>query len=308
MWSVAVPVSRRIRRLLRALLLATGFGVLFYLTTRHQHAAAPQFQGTMLEVGNGVRVRALAAGAGDTTLVFLHGYGESLLAWSGLLDHFTAHYRVLAIDLPGFGVSDPLPESAAYDAYLQALETLIERETSGPVVVVGHSMGGELAAGLALADPGRVVAAILIAPAGAGLNGVFGDSGVVSPWTYWVAEAVPYVIPIHDTLWLGEPSGPHLPEAARDSILRASARRVLEEFDFAAIGARFSELRQPVLLIWGRQDPTIPVAVGDRIASLLPCRRYVVLPALHRPHQTLPVTVITEMERFLRHPVACGQR
>jgi pimeloyl-ACP methyl ester carboxylesterase len=288
-------------------LLATGFGVLFYLTTRHQHAAAPQFQATMLEVGDGVRVRALEAGAGDTTLVFLHGYGESLLAWSGLLGHFTAHYRVLAIDLPGFGVSDPLPGPAGYDSYLHALETLIGRETSGPVVVVGHSMGGELAAGLALADPDRVVAAILIAPAGAGLNGVFGDSGVVSPWTYWIAEAVPYVLPIHDTLWLREPSGPRVPEAVQDSILTSSARRVLEEFDFAAIGARFSDLRQPVLLIWGRQDPTIPVEVGDRIAGLLPCRRYVVLPALHRPHQTLPDTVTAEMIRFLRQPVACGQ-
>ncbi|TFG47742.1 MAG: hypothetical protein E4H38_07595, partial [Gemmatimonadales bacterium] len=63
------------RRLLRALLLATGFGVLFYLTPRHKHAAAPPFQATMLEVGDGVRVRALEAGTGDTTVVFLHGYG-----------------------------------------------------------------------------------------------------------------------------------------------------------------------------------------------------------------------------------------
>jgi len=308
MWSVVVPADRPVRRLLRALLLATGLGILFYLTTRQKQVDEPQFQATMLDAGDGVRVRALEAGSGDTTLVFLHGYGESLLAWSGLLGHFITHYRVLAIDLPGFGVSDPLPDSAGYGAYLRALETLIGRETTGPVVVVGHSMGGELAAGLALADPGRVVAAILIAPAGAGLNEVLGDSGAVPPWAYWIAEAVPYVLPIHDTLWLREPPGPAVPEAVRDSILVASSRRVLEDFDFAAIGSRFGQLRQPVLLIWGRQDPTIPVTVGDRIAGLLPCRRYVVLPALHRPHQTLPDTVTAEMKRFLRHPVACSGR
>ena len=308
MWSVVVPGSRRLRRLFRALLLAAALGVLFYLTTRQKQVQEPQFQATMLDTGGGVRLRALEAGSGDTTLVFLHGYGESLLAWSRLLGQFTDQYRVLAIDLPGFGVSDPLPDSAGYHAYLRALETLIGQETTGPVVVVGHSMGGELAAGLALADPGRVVAAILIAPAGAGLSGVLGDGGAVSPWAYWIAEAVPYVLPIHDTLWLREPPGPAVPETIRDSILVASARRVLEQFDFAAIDAKFSELRQPVLLIWGRQDPTIPVTVGDRIASLLPCRRYVVLPALHRPHQTLPDTVTAEMERFLRHPLACGGR
>jgi pimeloyl-ACP methyl ester carboxylesterase len=308
MWSVVAPTRHPLRRLLRALLLAAGLGILFYLTTRQKPVQAPQFQATMLDAGDGVRLRALEAGRGDTTLVFLHGFGESLLAWSGLLGRFTDQYRVLAIDLPGFGMSDPLPESAGYDAYLRALDAVIRREAPGPVVVVGHSMGGELAAGLALSDPGRVVAAILIAPAGAGLNGVLGDSGAVSPWAYWIAEAVPYVLPIHDTLWLREPPGPDVPEAARDSILVASARRVMEQFDFAAIGARFSELRQPVLLIWGRQDPTIPVTVGDRLAGLLPCRRYVVLPALHRPHQTLPDTVTSEMQRFLRHPVACGAR
>ena len=52
------------------------------------------------------RLRALRAGAGDTTLLFLHGYGESLLTWRYLLDRVPPHFRVLAIDLPGFGLSD----------------------------------------------------------------------------------------------------------------------------------------------------------------------------------------------------------
>jgi len=289
-------------------LLTTGLGLLFYATTRQKHTSPPRFQATMLGVEKNLRVRALQAGKGDTTLVFLHGYGESLLAWRGLLVHFTDRYRVLAIDLPGFGLSDPLPDSSRFGDYLDALEDLLGRETTGPLVVVGHSMGGQVAAGLALANPDRVVAAILIAPAGAGLNGVFGDSGVVSPWAHWIADAVPYVLPIHDTLWLREPPEPLVPEAVRDSMLAASARRVLEQFDFAAVGDRFRLLHQPVLLIWGRQDPTIPLAVGDRIAELLPCRRFVVLPALHRPHQTSPDTVLTEMDAFLRRPTSCGTR
>jgi pimeloyl-ACP methyl ester carboxylesterase len=151
------------------------------------------------------------------------------------------------------------------------------------------------------------VAAILIAPAGAGLNGVFGDSGVVSPWAHWIADAVPYVLPIHDSLWIRERPDSLAPEAVRDSILAASARRVFEQFDFAAIGERFRLIHQPVLLIWGRQDPTIPLAVGERIGELLPCRRFVVLPALHRPHQTMPDTVLSEMDTFLRRPTACGR-
>jgi pimeloyl-ACP methyl ester carboxylesterase len=136
----------------------------------------------MLGVEKDLRVRALLAGKGDTTLVFLHGYGESLLAWRGLVAHFTDRYRVLAVDLPGFGLSDPLPDSSGFDDYLDALGKVISRETTGPLVLVGHSMGGQVAAGLALTNPSRVVAAILIAPAGPAQR-VFGDSGVVSPAT-----------------------------------------------------------------------------------------------------------------------------
>ncbi|HEX9165356.1 MAG TPA: alpha/beta fold hydrolase, partial [Gemmatimonadales bacterium] len=220
-----MPISRSLRRGLRTLLLTTGLGLLFYATTRQKHTPPPRFQATMLGVERGVRVRALRAGKGDTTLVFLHGYGESLLAWRGLVAHFADHYRVLAVDLPGFGLSDPLPESSGFEDYLDALGKVIRRETAGPLVLVGHSMGGQVAAGLALADPNRVVAAILVAPAGAGLNGVFGDSGVVSPWAHWIADAVPYVLPIHDTLWLREPQDPIVPDAVRDSILATSARR-----------------------------------------------------------------------------------
>ncbi|MDH4130496.1 MAG: alpha/beta hydrolase [Gemmatimonadota bacterium] len=302
-----MPTSRSLRRGLRALLLAAGLGVLFYATTRNKRVSPPVFEATLLERGEGGRIRALRAGAGDTTLVFLHGYGESLLAWQGVVGHFVDHYRVLAVDLPGFGLSDPLPDSSTFGAYLAEIGDLIRLQTRGPVVVVGHSMGGQLAAGLALADPDRVVAAVLVAPAGAGLNGVFGDSGMVSPWAHWVAEAVPYVLPIHDTLWLREPAGPPELEAVRDSLLAASARRVLEQFDFAAIGDRFRQVGQPVLLIWGSQDATIPLAVGERVAALLPCRRFVVLPALHRPHQTSPDTVLREMDAFLRRSLPCDQ-
>ena len=49
-------------------------------------------------------------------------------------------------------------------------DDLIARETRGPLVVIGHSLGGQLAAGLALAHPERVIAAVLIAPAGAGIS------------------------------------------------------------------------------------------------------------------------------------------
>ena len=83
---------------------------------------------------------------------------------------------------------------------------------------------------------------------------------------------------------------------------------MLTDFDFAALRDSFALIRQPVLLIWGRQDPTISFAIGESLAVKLPCRRFVPLDnALHRPHQTSPDTVLAEMESFVARP-KCGLR
>ncbi|MBP6671454.1 MAG: alpha/beta hydrolase, partial [Gemmatimonadales bacterium] len=123
-----------------------------------------------------------------------------------------------------------------------------------------------------------------------------------SPATAWVASALSFVLPVHDSAWLRDAEG-EAPDGGDTAVAR-TARAVLAQFDFAAIGDRFREVHQPVLLIWGKQDPTIPYTIGEAVAARLPCRRFVSLAALHRPHQTLPDTVAAEMTRFLARP-AC---
>lgn len=293
-----------LRRTLRRFLVAFGAAVLLWAGLGNPYHHAPKYRAEYLEV-DGIRLRVLRAGRGDTTLVFLHGFGESLLAWRLVLDHFPRHYRILAIDLPGFGLSDKPPGPYDFPAYERWLGDLLAQQTRGPVVVVGHSLGGQLAASLALEHPDRVVAAVLIAPSGAGISPLFSDTGIVSPATKWVASAVSYVLPAHDTAWLRETPAQIAYEPATDSLTGQAARKVLEQFDFAALNDRYHDLRQPVLLIWGRQDPTVPFEIGERIAGALPCRRFVPLLALHRPHQTHPDTVAAEMTAFLRRP-KCG--
>lgn len=291
----------------RRLLVGLGAVALLWLGLGQPGRHRPPHHAEWITVDN-LRLRALRAGTGDTTLLLLHGYGESLLTWRYLLDRIPPHYRLLAIDLPGFGLSDKPDTTYDFPAYQRWLGDLLTRDTRGPVVVVGHSMGGQLAAALALAHPDRVVAAVLIDPAGAGLTELITDSaGRVNPSAHWIVSTLGHVLPPHDKTWLREPSGGAGYELSTDSSAAIAARRVLEQFDFAALNGHFAELRQPVLLIWGRQDPTIPLGIGEQIAADLPCRRFVALQALHRPHQTVPDTVAVELERFLAHP-ACDAR
>lgn len=289
-------------RLLRRLLVAFGAAVLLWAGLGNPARPRPAHRASWIQVGE-LRLRALRAGHGDTTLVFLHGYGESLMAWRLLLDRFTARYTVLAVDLPGHGLSDRPDGPYDYPALVERLGRLLDQETRGPVIMVGHSMGGQLATGVALARPERVRALVLIAPAGDGINPILTDTGgVASPATAWVASALSFVLPVHDSAWLREADGEG--PAGGDSAAARTAREVLAQFDFSAIGEGFRAVRQPVLLVWGRQDPTIPYDIGERVAARLPCRRFVSLAALHRPHQTLPDTVAAEMTRFLARP-AC---
>ncbi len=290
------------RRLVTRLLLALAGALLLYVGLGQPTGARPAHQAERITV-QGISTRVLRAGQGDTTLLFIHGYGESLLSWRLILDRFTRSYRVLALDLPGYGLSQKPDVAYDLDFYRRWLGAVLEQGTTGPVIVVGHSMGGELAAALALDHPDRVVAAVLLAPSGGGISPLLSDTGsITSPAALWVATAIAFVLPIHDTTWLRETDSALAYSTIDDSLAERATRRVLERFDFSALLGRFAEIRQPVLLLWGRHDPTIPIAIGERIAAELPCRRFVPLATLHRPHQTLPDTVAREMAAFFANP------
>jgi pimeloyl-ACP methyl ester carboxylesterase len=255
-------------------------------------------------------VRTVRAGSGDTTLLLLHGYGESLTTWRATFDAFAIGYRVLAIDLPGFGGSAKPDVPYSLQAMTERLSRFIDRWTTGPLVLVGHSMGGELAASLALARPDRVKLLVLIAPAGyrIGLGGIAGSMTPGRARTIGRYLALrSFITPIHDPAWLREPDSSAAYEQTGDSAYSRAAARVLEDFDFVALRDRFRDLVQPTLLIWGGLDPVVPFSVGDTLSHLIPCVHFFpLLKAFHRPHAEIPDTVIRGVRSFLSHPGCTG--
>lgn len=220
------------------------------------------------------------AGSGEP-LVLVHGLGHTWRGWNPMLPLLEPRFDVLAIDLPGFGHSAPLPPGVSPTA--EALADAVERELDAAgfasAHVAGNSLGGWIA--LELARRGRARTVTAISPLGLALPRE-------SRWGRGVLLSMRAAL-----------RGPRLPEA----VLRTTAGRTLfagptygkpwradpddliEQMDLFADAPGFdstleatftpqplglTELRCPVLLLWGTKDLILLPRQGRRFERLIP--------------------------------------
>ncbi len=119
----------------------------------------------------GRRVHFLDYGSGPVlVLVLLHGMAASWKWWLENLPTLGMHHRIIAVDLPGFGDSDPLPFPAEMSSHARTVLALMDALDIGQATVTGHSMGGLIALEIALAEPDRVRELVLVDAGGAPMS------------------------------------------------------------------------------------------------------------------------------------------
>ncbi len=211
--------------------------------------------------------------AASDTILLIHGAGMSARSWTSQLRGLTPELRVVAIDLPGHGESDPSPD-ATLESYTDAASRLIDALGVGPVFVAGHSLGGGVALALAAQRPDLVKGLILI------------SSCAKLPDNNNAMEAL-----------LG-----YLPQPLRKFLFFSAAKRTLFALnaskraiqvglkdlrscppeairsDLAVAKAMDLEdvarnLRLPTLILCGTADVLTPVASSQRLADLIPGAR-----------------------------------
>src|SRR5207302_88904 len=99
--------------------------------------------------------------AAGPTILLIHGSGVSAGYWVNQLRGLGRALRVVAIDLPGHGASDPI-EGASVEAYAETTAHFLELLGAAPVIVAGHSLGGAVAIALAARHPGAVTGLVLL--------------------------------------------------------------------------------------------------------------------------------------------------
>ena len=288
-----------------ALLIA--FGLVVLATSSREARVTPSVRAGYLDAG-GLKLRYARSAPNGPTIVLLHGYGESLVAWRGVFTRLAEHADVVALDLPGFGLSDKPPHGYANDSLaarvLKALDALGIRRA----VVAGHSLGGGVACAVAAADPGRVSGLVLLDPAVVGTPSVLPDQSggdtaarLRAAIAEYEALRTRFTSP-HDAHWLAESAEARRYLPADDPAYRAALTAALQEFDFGWLTPdRAARLTMPKLLIWGEYDPVFTLEEGRRLAAALPGSQLEVIHrSWHRPHEERPDEVAAAISHFLR--------
>ena len=259
------------------------------------------------------RLSTLEAGAGHP-VVAIHGLGATkaslLPTVAGLADRF----RVIAVDLPGFGDSDK-PLGAPYDAkfFARAVLALLDELGLERAHLVGNSLGGRVALEVAIHAPDRVGRLGLLAPSMAWrkerswarlLRLVRPELGAIQPAPRPVIEAiVDRVIPGGADGWAA---------AGVDEFLRAyTTRRGRAAFYAAArqiyleepegedgFWPRLRTLQPPALFVWGKRDTLVPIAFARHVTDALPTAEHLELDCGHVPQLERPKRTHGVVRRF----------
>ena len=252
----------------------------------------------------GTRIRYIDAGRG-TPVIFIHGFGASIYAWrQNLAPAESAGFRVLAFDNRGFGSSGKPAHGYTNADYVALLGAFMDSLQLSDAVLIGHSMGGAIAAEFAIAYPKRVRGLVLIDAAGMGVRQPFlvrmagwpGIGGLVSKFrSRWITGRILKSTYADPRKVRPQDVDQYYAPVAEPDFGRALAG-VLREFRFATLSGRLAGIDAPTLVLWGRQDRWIPPNIGMTFASELPRVAFISVP--HAGH-ALPEEAPDEVNRLV---------
>lgn len=276
---------------------------------------------------NGQDVHVIESGHPNRQIAMLiHGWSSSWYAMSPLIGLMSQRFRVLAVDLPGYGKSPKLNKRTTIEDYVDLLADLLESESDGPVVLIGHSMGGMISLHLAIKYPALVERMVLICPTITGKLSTYINL-VVFPVT--LAESLPFskyiskaiegaIVGLTDRIMrpasFAERTGITQEDYHR---IRADARRPdqgqVRAECFSAmrdndLSPRIQNTETPALVLWGAEDNTVPLRDAGVVADEWPMADLRILPkAGHWPHFEQPDNIKRLIASFLGVPLVVGE-
>lgn len=249
------------------------------------------------ELGQGIPLLLLHANPGDSR------------DFDAVFATLARRNRVIALDWPGYGESamPPDPATATVLDYYATLREFIAALALPPAFLVGNSIGGNVAARLAVESPERVRGLVLVAPGGFTPHNLLtrafcrfqGSRLSLSPRRFaglYLKRRTPVVEAMLQR------AGGLQSEPARIALNRAMWRSFAQPENDLREASR--GIGVPALLLFGQEDPAIPARRDGRVAAqCMPSARSVVLPCGHASFAEVPELFLAEVQPFL---AACG--
>ena len=240
----------------------------------------------------GLRIRVAEAGDRDQpTVLLIHGLGGSIESWMKNLIPLSEKLHVIALDLPGFGLSDKPPINYTPEYYLDFISTFVDSMNYQKVNLVGHSMGGLIVLETALSNPEIVDKLVLVDVAGVGDEAAeIVERSMGGDWT------LDKLMKFYENFIVGEHrvvdeellkrslklyhEDPRLQHAYQCCLKFLGTRRCEE---------KFSKVAHPTLIIWGSMDRLVPPEYGHRLYRVLRNSKLIIFKgAGHSPHVEVP--------------------
>jgi pimeloyl-ACP methyl ester carboxylesterase len=266
----------------------------------------------------GMPIRYLSAGEGPP-LVLLHGAGDNTLDWQWVMPALAATHRVYAPDLPGS--PDSARPSAAYSPafFERFLAAFVDALKVGRAAFVGNSLGGLIALRLALSEPDRVTALILVDSAGLGrgVNPAFTSVNVpglgeaaMPFWRTpvgayqraWGRTALLFARPPGSVPrgWIAEQKRLALSPGYLEAHLRVLRALVGPLGQREVLLDRLTALAIPSLVVWGARDRVFPQSQAREAVSRLREGTLALIPDCgHMPHVECPDRFMAAIGGFL---------
>jgi pimeloyl-ACP methyl ester carboxylesterase len=242
-------------------------------------------------------------------ILFLHGFGASLQTWDTWAQALSEDYRVISVDLPGFGLTGEDPSGIYTDQRsVEVLEAFLKELNIPKVVLVGNSMGGKFAWQFTARYPNQVSKLVLISPDGYASPGIeYGKKPDVPA----IADLYRYFFSKDFLAMNLEPAYAN-PGTLNDALVTRYYDLMLAPGVRGAILARMQQtvlqdpvpslasIQVPTLLIWGEKDAFIPISNSNDYLKVMPNAKRVSLPNIgHLPQEEQPSIGLQVLKDFL---------
>jgi pimeloyl-ACP methyl ester carboxylesterase len=263
------------------------------------------------------------------TVILIHGFGGSVGQWRQNISELAEHCNVYAIDLLGFGASDKPDTEYSIDLWVEQTYNFWRNSVNTPVILVGNSIGSAVCLSLAATHPEMVRGVAMIS-----LPDLSSEeqpqhsltrsfllklkSAIVSPW---VLKPLFYFLRQQWVVRYWARMAYACREAITDELLEILVRPALEQDSVRAfcsilkamVSPKFSpnirqilvRLQVPLLLLWGKQDRMIPIALAWQFLSCTPSLELIELDdAGHCAHDDRPEQVNWELLNWINTKIA----